>query len=197
MSRNKKSRKSGATGDVDLIVTRNRSQSDVEGRSRKRIKKRKGLKTGNRQAEGSEQKLHQASQKRDPRLGSKKPIPLIVEKAKKPSKQQRQASAEKELELLENDAQLNILLDRLESGEKLGAGLQQYVDEKLDRIEILMDQLGLLIPEDELADDDILEEEQEPLEVAIAPVVERKRASTDEELLSQFESLNLDEFKEQ
>ncbi len=39
MSRNKKSRKPGSTGDVDIIVTRNRSEADVEGRLRKSIEK--------------------------------------------------------------------------------------------------------------------------------------------------------------
>ncbi|MBO0246648.1 GTPase-activating protein, partial [Vibrio sp. Vb0592] len=84
-----------------------------------------------------------SSQVRDPRLGSKKKIPLIVEPAKKLTKQERRLSAEQELEMLENDAKLNVLLDRIESGENLGRGLQQYVDEKLDRIEQLMSQLGL------------------------------------------------------
>lgn len=54
MSRHKKSRKPGSTGDMDLIVTRNRSQADVEGRLRKKEKKRKGLKTGSRHSEGGE-----------------------------------------------------------------------------------------------------------------------------------------------
>ncbi len=59
-----------------------------------------------------------------------------------------------ELEKLEQDPQLNVLLDRIENGEKLGAGLQNYVDEKLDRIEVLMDKLGLLSDEDTPEDDD-------------------------------------------
>ncbi|WP_438884888.1 Der GTPase-activating protein YihI, partial [Bacillus cereus group sp. BC327] len=84
-----------------------------------------------------------AEQARDPRLGSKKKIPLIVETGKKASKQQRRLDAEQELAMLENDPQLNVLLDRIDSGENLGAGLQKYVDEKLDRIEVLMKQLGL------------------------------------------------------
>jgi Uncharacterized protein conserved in bacteria len=49
-----------------------------------------------------------------------------------------------------------VLLDRIENGEKLGAGLQAYVDEKLDRIEVLMDKLGLLTDDNELNDDDDL-----------------------------------------
>lgn len=189
MSRNKKSRKPGSTGEVEVAVTRNRSQADVDGRLRKRLKKRKGLKTGSRHSDTGDSHQHTAGQKRDPRLGSKKKIPLIVEAKKKPTKQERRLSAEQELEMLENDAQLNVLLDRIESGENLGAGLQKYVDEKLDRIEILMGQLGLLEPEEDIEAEEEEEFIPEPVKQAV------KKSSTDEELLSQFESLNMDDFK--
>ncbi|KJY84394.1 aminotransferase [Vibrio galatheae] len=185
MSRSKKSR-SGGNGDI--VVVRNRSQSDVEGRLRKKEKKRKGLKTGGRNSESKEQQQRSAGQKRDPRLGSKKKIPLIVETAKKPSKAERRVSAEKELEMLENDAQLNVLLDRLDNGDNLGAGLQKYVDEKLARIEVLMKQLGIY--------EDEPEEELEP--EIVEPVAKKKpkqKAESDDELLSQFEDLDLDQFK--
>ncbi|WP_375752131.1 Der GTPase-activating protein YihI [Vibrio sp. HN007] len=186
MSRNKKSRKPGSFGDVDLIVTRNRSEADVEGRLRKKMKKRKGLKTGNRNSEAVEAKERKASQKKDPRIGSKKKIPLIVEAKPKSTKKERLASAEKELEMLENDAQLNVLLDRIDNGEKLGAGLQKYVDEKLDRIEVLMNQLGLIEPEDPA---------EEIEEVAPVKPAKAKKASSDDDLLSQFEDLDLNDFK--
>ena len=87
MSRKKKSRKPGASGAPEFVVTRNRTESDVEGRLRKRAKKRKGLKTGSRNSDAEEQKRQAAAQKRDPRLGSKKKIPLIVEPVKKQTKQ--------------------------------------------------------------------------------------------------------------
>ena len=83
---------------------------------------------------------------------------------------------------MRNDAQLNTLLDRLEAGENLGAGLQKLVDEKLDRIEFLMDRLGLLEPEEEEVFDDL-------------PESVSKKASSDEDLLSQFEDIDLDNFK--
>ena len=178
MSRSKKSRKPGAAGAPDIIVTRNRTESDVEGRLRKRAKKRKGLKTGNRNSDANEQKQHAAAQNRDPRLGSKKKIPLIVEPAKKMTKQERRLSAEQELDMLENDAQLNVLLDRIEAGENLGTGLQKYVDEKLDRIEKLMDQLGLLEPEE----DDFT-----------APAAKGSR--NDDDLLADFDDINFDDYK--
>ncbi len=179
MSRSKKSRKPGAAGAPEFVVTRNRTESDVEGRLRKRAKKRKGLKTGNRNSEVNEQKKQAAAQNRDPRLGSKKKIPLIVEPAKKMTKQERRLSAEQELEMLENDAQLNVLLDRIEAGENLGTGLQKFVDEKLDRIEKLMDQLGLLEPE----------EEEDFTATA------EKSTRNDDDLLADFDDINFDDYK--
>ncbi|ELH7811034.1 Der GTPase-activating protein YihI [Vibrio harveyi] len=180
MSRKKKSRKPGASGAPEFVVTRNRTESDVEGRLRKRAKKRKGLKTGSRNSDAEEQKKQAAAQKCDPRLGSKKKIPLIVEPAKKQTKQERRLSAEQELEMLESDAQLNVLLDRIEAGENLGTGLQKYVDEKLDRIEKLMDQLGLLEPEED--DEDFT-----------APAVKGSR--NDDDLLADFDDINFDDYK--
>ncbi|EIH0732445.1 Der GTPase-activating protein YihI [Vibrio vulnificus] len=180
MSRKKKSRKPGAAGAPEFMVTRNRSESDVAGRLRKKDKKRKGLKAGGRNSEEGAQRKHGSSQVRDPRLGSKKKIPLIVEPAKKLTKQERRLSAEQELEMLENDAKLNVLLDRIESGENLGRGLQQYVDEKLDRIEQLMSQLGLLEPE---AEEEFEEE---------APV---RKSRSDDDLLADFEDFDMDDYK--
>lgn len=188
MSRNKKSRSGGGTADV--IVVRNRTQSDVDGRQLKRDKKRKGLKTGSRNAEVKSQKGSVASQNRDPRLGSKKKIPLIVEAVKKPTKVERRINAEKELEMLETDAQLNVLLDRIDEGENLGAGLQKYVDEKLARIEVLMKQLGIY-EEDLEADEDDFEEQETPAVVKQA----KKKQLSDDDLLSQFESLDFNQFK--
>ncbi len=138
------------------------------------------MKAGARNAEEQAKQKQSANQVRDPRLGSKKKIPLIVEPAKKLTKQERRLSAEQELEMLENDAQLNVLLDRIEAGENLGRGLQQYVDEKLDRIEQLMKQLGLLEPEDD-------EEFQDE-----APT---RKARSDDELLADFEDFNMDDYK--
>jgi ribosome assembly protein YihI (activator of Der GTPase) len=182
MSRNKKSRKPGSAASVDVVVTRNRTESDVEGRLRKRLKKRKGQKSGSRHSEGNEQKQRRSGEARDPRLGSKKKIPLIITDQKKPSKQERRLSAEQELEMLESDAQLNVLIDRIEAGENLGAGLQKYVDEKLDRIEVLMKQLGLFEPE--------VEEEQVDL---VEPALNKVR--DEQELLADFEDIDLDQFK--
>jgi len=183
MSREKKT-KTGINGDLVFARKHNRKNEDLEGRERKKAKKHKGLKTGSRNSEGKQKTERAAAQARDPRLGSKKLIPLVVADKKKPTKQERRISAEKELEMLENDAQLNVLLDRIDNGEKLGAGLQKYVDEKLDRIEILMKQLGLF------EEDEPEVEEAEP-----HPKASKRKPKTDDDLLEQFENLDMNEYK--
>lgn len=45
MSRSKKSRKPGTNSNDQLIVVRTRSESELESRLRKKLKKRKGLKS--------------------------------------------------------------------------------------------------------------------------------------------------------
>ncbi|RXJ72644.1 GTPase-activating protein [Veronia nyctiphanis] len=180
MTRKKRSRKAGSEGPAQYD-DRTPSQSDNEGRLQKKLKKRKGLKAGSRHSDAKAAAARKAAAQKDPRHGSKKAIPLIVEQKPHPksaqAKKARRLSAEQELEMLENDAQLNVLLDRIENGESLGAGLQSYVDEKLDRIEALMSQLGLL-------DDDELEDEKQPAKPS-------KRS--DDDLLAAFENLDMDQ----
>lgn len=192
MSREKKT-KTGINGDLVFARKHNRKNDDVEGRERKKAKKHKGLKSGNRHSEGKQQSERAAAQDRDPRLGSKKKIPLIVD-TKKPTKQERRISAEKELEMLENDAQLNVLLDRIDNGEKLGAGLQKYVDEKLDRIEILMKQLGIYEEELDVEDE---QDEEEQLSASKQPAAKatKRQPKSDDDYLSDFENLDLNDYK--
>lgn len=195
MSRSKKVRSSG---NADVVVVRQRSESDVEGRLRKKAKKHKGLKSGARNSTGSKAQQVSGKAPRDPRLGSKKKIPLIVEAKAVTSKAQRLLNAEQELALIEQDAQFNVLLARLDEGEKLGAGLQKYVDEKLDRIEVLMKELGL-DTEDDFDDVDDDEEDNDfdenEIDLVVKSVKSVKKPRGDDELLSDFEDLNLDEWK--
>lgn len=180
MTRKKKARKVGSEGPAQYSE-KSLTKEDIAALARKRKSKRKGLKSGSRHSEGKTAQQRQAQAQRDPRLGSKKPIQLVVEAKPHPksaeAKKARRLSAEQELEMLENDAQLNVLLDRIENGDSLGAGLQQYVDEKLDRIEVLMKQLGLF-------------EEDEP-EVEKAPKKNKRR--DDDDLLAEFENFKFDQ----
>ena len=178
MTRKKRNRKPGSAGPA-VYTEKTTTQLDIEGRQRQKQRKRKGLKSGSRHSAVQVDDSRTAAKRKDPRHGSKKPVPLIVEAKKPATKQERRLSAEQELAMLENDAQLMVLLDRIEAGEKLGAGLQKQVDQKLDRIEQLMNQLGLLDEDESQAEDDS------------APVAGVK---SDDDLLDQFENIDFDDF---
>ena len=64
-------------------------------------------------------------------------------------------SPQEELTLLENDQRLDALLDLIDDGKALSAEDQAYVDQTLDRIDVLMELLGI-----ELGDDEDDEEEK-------------------------------------
>ena len=123
---------------------KSREELNQEARDRKRQKKHRGHAAGSRanggDAASADKKQRQAQ---DPRVGSKKPIPLGVSESSAPAPKQHKPKSEKpmlspqaELELLEND-------ERLEEGGTLNAEEQSWVDAKLDRIDELMQQLGL------------------------------------------------------
>lgn len=145
---------------------KSRMELDQEARERKRLKKRRGLASGSRtQVESGNQKNKSAAAAKDPRIGSKVPVALVVDETKVKAKPQPKAEAkprlspEEELAKLENDERLNALLDRIDDGETLNAEEQTYVDKTLDRIDVLMDVLGIELGED----DDEEEEKQEDI----------------------------------
>lgn len=94
------------------------------------------------------------------------PVPLVVEskvKAKLMTKPvvKLRLTPEEELAKLENDERLDALLDRLDNDEVLGKEDQAYVDLTLDRIDALMEQLGIELGDDE--DGEKPEEKQEDI----------------------------------
>ena len=149
---------------------KSRAELDQEAREHKRQKKRRGLASGSRtQVESANQKNKADAQTKDPRIGSKVPVALVVEaqpKAKPQAKPKAEAkpklrlSPEEELAKLENDERLDALLDRIDDGETLSAEDQSYVDQTLDRIDALMEQLGIELGDDE---DDEEEEKKEDI----------------------------------
>ncbi len=62
-------------------------------------------------------------------------------------------SPQAELDLLETDERPDALLERLEAGETLSAEDQARVDAKLDRIDELMQKLGLSYDDDDEDDE--------------------------------------------
>ncbi|MDO2741626.1 Der GTPase-activating protein YihI [Escherichia coli] len=137
-----------------------REELDQEARDRKRQKKRRGHAPGSRAAGGNTKGQNAP---KDPRIGSKTPIPLgvteKVTKQHKPKSEKPMLSPQAELELLETDERLDALLERLEAGETLSAEEQSWVDAKLDRIDELMQKLGLSYDDDEEEEEDEKQED--------------------------------------
>ena len=139
-----------------------REEMNQESRDRKRQKKHRGHTAGSRATGGEASSAgKKTGQQQDPRIGSKKPIPLGVTestpatKQHKPKSEKPMLSPQAELDMLESDERLDALLERLENDEILTAEEQKWVDAKLDRIDELMQKLGLSY------DDDEEEEEEE------------------------------------
>ncbi|AHF79036.1 hypothetical protein Sant_4080 [Sodalis praecaptivus] len=148
----------GKPGDARKKKQRkSREELNLEGRERKRQKKRRGLAAGSRSQGGGEAVRQNTRTPQDGRIGSKKPVPLTVEGTTIPPKSLAPApqppkpreTAEQELARLENDDRLDGLLQRLEQDETLSTEERRYVDQALDRIDELMTELGI-----ELIDDD-------------------------------------------
>ena len=155
------------------VHKRNESQESAHAaRQRKRDNKRKGLKAGSRQAVEQETSgIKSGSGSKDPRVGSRKPVALVVEPAKKPvaakpakavktaeqiaeqQAKQLQLKLEQELATIENDERLNLLLDRLDDGLSVSADDEAWLDARLARHQELLDALGM----DDDDDDDVAE----------------------------------------
>ncbi len=147
-----------------------RDQLNQEARDRKRDKKRSGNASGSRANPVTESpKAGSGNNSKDPRIGSKKPVALggeaVGAKPSKPAKAPKvqpekkpRLTPQEELAMLENDERLDALLDCLESGESLPAEDQAWLDQALDRIDVLMEQLGIALDddvEDEAAEEDM------------------------------------------
>lgn len=141
-----------------------RYELDAKAREEKRKRKHKGLDSGSRHSAPQVKNASHSQAPKDPRIGSRKKVPLVVEFVNKPEKgllipplktEQKPTALDPmlELEQLENNECLNALLDQLDEGITLSREDQQFVDECLDRIAQLMDELG--ITDEEENDDDL------------------------------------------
>lgn len=140
-------------------------ETQEQSKERRRKAKRKGLAPGSRQNVPELNSKSSGDQaKKDPRLGSKKPIELVPNAKKsaaqttKPVKEQGIAkvtkvddpelqsglTAEQELEQLESNERLNSLLDAVDAGKKLDKADAAWLDKTLARHQQLLEQLGLL-----------------------------------------------------
>lgn len=165
----------GKPGDARKKKQRkSREELNIEGRERKRQKKRRGLAPRFAQPGGGEAVRQNTRAPQDSRIGSKKPVALTVEGASVHLKssagalqlQKPRETAEQELARLENDDRLDALLQHLEQDETLSTAGRRYVDQTLNRIDELVTELGI-----ELIDDD--EEEAQTKQEDILQLLKR------------------------
>ena len=145
MSR-KKSRKVGLIG-----VRKDPNRKPDRTNKEERIKKPKGKPAGSRNNVDQTQKSTRPNQgRKDPRLGSKKPVQLVkpTEPVTK-TKQRKFATPAQELAFIEADEKLTRLLDLLDEGKSISSEEQAYVAEKMARHKILCDLMGISEDEDE------------------------------------------------
>ena len=139
-----------------------RYELDAKAREEKKKRKHKGLASGSRHSAVNVKAENQALEMKDPRIGSRKKVPLMMEFVNKPQKAQAESAAKSEpkatldpmleLEQLENNECLNHLLDQLEEGKQLSLKDQQFVDECLARVAQLMEELGIVEDEENAED---------------------------------------------
>ena len=172
MARSKKTRKGGENGPKFAPRVKKADRNAVDGK-----KSETGRKSGSRHNEAllKQASGNGAAVKKDARHGSKKPVALTLPKSiteplvVKPK--QPKLTDEQKLLKLEDDPRLNQLLDQLEEGRDLSDADQKWLDVQLDKIEQLMQRLGLTDGDD-----------------SPAPTPSPKKQLTDDELLSRFES---------
>lgn len=170
MPRKKKSRKVGQIG-TPSVPKEARKPKEPSGR----VRKRKGNTAGSRHSASQQATIAQRKQQLDPRVGSKKPIQLVVEeKPKTSAPKKRYHSPAQELEAIENDLRLSRLLDKLDKNAKLTVDDQRYVDEKTARHKTLCKMLGI-------------QQEEEVID----------KGSEDIDLFDKFDAIDIDEFKDE
>jgi ribosome assembly protein YihI (activator of Der GTPase) len=199
MTRKRKERSGGplAIAKSDRAKRETNTQA-VEARKLKRLKKRKGLASGNKMAEAEAGKKQPRAPRKsnDPRVGSKTPIQLVatvtpvaqpkIVKVKQPKADVKPVAPvltfEQELDKLESDARLNGLLLRLDNNEVLNHDDQDYVDQGVERHAFLLEELGY-------ADDEEFEEDydEDEWDEAMMAELDAKALNTNTEKLSEDE----------
>lgn len=143
-----------------------RAEINEQSRLLKRKKKHKGLPSGSRINQTNLSTTKTTQTVSDSRIGSKKPIPLIVTEttssitkthSNAKTIEVKKLSPEKELQELENNPYLEQLLDMVEDDLQLSIQQQQDLNTMLDRIDELMQQLGYV--DDELIEDTEMQED--------------------------------------
>ncbi|MEI6859428.1 MAG: Der GTPase-activating protein YihI [Shewanella sp.] len=168
MSHSKKSRK--ANENAPKLAPRTNKSERVTGK-----KKKSGNKAGSRHDSNIiGKKGDSAATRKDPRHGSKKAIKLDIPSQVQiivPKKEQSpKLTDDQKLLKLEENPKLNQLLDMLEEGKELSQDDQKWINKTLNKIEALMERLGINEEDD------------------LNQVVQSTAASSDDDLLDKFAS---------
>jgi len=178
MTRQKKSRNAGNNGQRHLPASEIRKVREHKDESKK---KGAGLKSGNRNSMQDVKSVssQQQSAKKEPRIGSKKPIALGADAIQDPAKdlllplQQPKAllkavkpitlSPAQELAEIEADERLQALLERVEQDEVLTGKDAKYFNSKTARLTALLELLGMT--DDDTSSDTMAteDEDEDPL----------------------------------
>jgi len=156
MTRRKKTRGTGPLAPRAVPKTDLERDNPGQGKNPSRTKGRKPGARHNPNLKSKNTGSGDSVSPQDPRHGSKKPVPLFVEKdaaGNSAAKQDAKAptlTPQQELEQLENDVRLQDLLEKTERGYALNKADQDYMNEKMARFQQLAEELGL---DTELEDD--------------------------------------------
>lgn len=203
MTRKRKERSGGPIGIAKTDRPKRETNTQaLEARKQKRLKKRKGLASGTRSGEAPQKQNHKGGKKNnDPRVGSKKPVELVAAptptaqptfakvKKEKPVKVEPikvELTLEQELDQLENDARLSALLVRLDNDEALNAAEQSYVDERVERHQFLLAELGYDEEFDEEEYDEDEWDEEMMAQLDAQSFTESSEKLSEEELYERF-----------
>lgn len=172
MTRQKKSRKSSDNGQRHLPASEIRKVREHKDETKK---KGAGLKSGNRNSMQQTSKASEANsgsqQRKDLRIGSKKPIALIADtpqtnvvplpppgipKVQLKAVKDEPLTPEQELQQLENDPRLQQLLERVERDELLTGKDAKYFNKQTARLSELLTLLGMADEEPVSGQEDLL-----------------------------------------
>ena len=188
MTRRKKSRKPGV-GSIGIKKDTTKNEIVRE----KKPKKLKGKRPGTRQLEAQPKQNNQSTStaKKDPRVGSKKPIELGAIAAKVEKKKvvktkntspiaaikvvETDHSLMEELKAIENNPELQLILEKQDSGELLSEQEIDLFNSLMDRHEELTEKLGI---SDEESTDEMSE------------------SASDEDLWDKFDTSDFNDFDE-
>jgi ribosome assembly protein YihI (activator of Der GTPase) len=177
MTKRKKSRKVGKIG-IPSAPKADRQPNTSNTRPKKKL----GNPSGSRHNIVEQKTQVQGSDNnKDPRFGSKKPIPLIVEEKplkSDPAPKKAFFTPAQELAHLENDEQLSGLLDEIDAGAMLSKDQQLFVDSKLARHKELCELLGV----------SHTSETSENTDTAV-------KKPSENDLFEQFENIDISQFK--